>query len=173
MVLNLTLLPEIIFTADNLVTMFTLEVPDSAVPGTLLDLTARAGLSGVEIASTTVPVTITEPPREFSLVFRSSSDIDGTGEPIIEANALANSSTEMRLSLGGASLVGDETVVVEVASRDNLIVSDDLIFSATTMSQLVRLDVSFEAASTAVFCIGTSERDCEREFCYGRIIYAG
>ena len=35
--------------------------------------------------------------------------------------------------------------------EDNLIVSDDLIFSATTMSQLVRLDVSFEAASTAVF----------------------
>ena len=147
---ELTLLPEIVFTAENLVTTFALEIPDSAVPSTL-NLTARAGLSGVEIASITVPVTISEPPREFSLVFRSVSDMDGTGEPIIEASALANSLTEVRLSLEGASLVGDETVVVEVASRDNLIVSGDLVFSATTMSQLVRLDVSFEAASTAVF----------------------
>ena len=152
----------VVLSADNLSTALSLELPLSAITG---NLRASASLIGANIADGSVAVTIE--PRAFSLVFRSASDIDGAGEPIIEANALANSSTEVRLSLEGASLVGDETVVVEVASRDNLIVSDDLIFSATTMSQLVRLDVSFEAASTAVFASVQASEIANANFAMG------
>ena len=101
---ELILLPEIIFTADNLVTTFTLEIPDSA-PGTLLDLTARAGLSGVEIASTTVPVTISGSLRSMMLMFDEPSIVLPIGT---ETTAL--------LMLEDASmLANDESVTVLVS----------------------------------------------------------
>ena len=125
---ELTLLPEIIFTAENLVTTFTLEIPDSAVSGTL-NLTARAGLSGVEIASTTVPVTITEPPREFRLVFREQTDANVPSSIIDNLAVTAGGAAEVWLSLegvDGAFLSDDESVTVSLS-----LLSDNAQFTAT------------------------------------------
>ena len=132
---------EVVLSADNLSTALSLELPLSAITG---NLRASASLVGANIADATAAVTVER--RELSLSF---------SEPTV--NVASSGSTEVRLSLEGASLVAGEQVTVTLINLPTGVTAspNPVVFDVDQLSR----EISLFAAANAMSGILTASAE--------------
>ena len=117
---------EVVLSADNLSTALSLELPLSAITGILR--ASAEEIAGANITDATVAVTVE--PRALSLSF---------SEPTV--NVATGGSTEVRLSLEGASLVAGEQVTVTLINLPTGVTAspNPVVFDVDQLSREISL----------------------------------